>query len=341
MKTPPRISVLMPVYNVAAYVQGAIDSILNQSYKDFELLIINDGSTDATRDEVLKFTDPRIRFVENEHNIGLANTLNRGIELATGEYIARMDGDDISLPDRLKKQADMLDRHLEIDICGAGYRFFGSKNYEVHYPRDHESIKAGLLFGCCMIIPMFRKESVIKANLRYDQAFFPAEDYRFWTQCVTKLKLYNIPETLFLYRMHPAQVSETRTDQSQMTMHVRTLYFQSLFPTVDSQFTTKFVSNLIDPVERIEDFQEHIIIANSMIAINIRQKSISHTELRMLLRHHLKSQLADFINKYWFASHFSLKGLFYLFSTGLFWRLPLKFRNKLIIKCVIMKRAIK
>ena len=179
MTTTPKVTVLMPVYNVASYIHEAIASMLGQTYQDFELLIINDGSTDATRDEILKFTDSSIRFVENEQNIGSANTLNKGIELAQGEYIARMDGDDISLPHRLQKQVTILEQHPNIDICGAGYRFFGSRNFEVRYPKNHEAIKIGLLFGCCMIIPLFRKKSIIEAHLQYEQEFFPAEDYRF------------------------------------------------------------------------------------------------------------------------------------------------------------------
>ena len=135
MSKYPQITVLMPVYNVSAFVTEAVKSILNQTYTDFELLIINDGSTDKTWDEVLKITDKRILLVENEKNIGLANTLNRGVELARGKYIARMDGDDISMPDRLEKQYKLLENNPDIDFGNPGplvhfLEIFYKKGYE-------------------------------------------------------------------------------------------------------------------------------------------------------------------------------------------------------------------
>lgn len=334
----PKVTVLMPVYNVAQYVGEAIGSILDQTYSDFELLVINDGSTDATREKVLSFTDSRIRFVENERNIGLANTLNRGIELAHGEYIARMDGDDISVPERLEKQVAVLDRHAEIAICGAGYRFFGARNYAAIYPERDAAIKAGLLFGCCMIIPLFRREAILQSGLRYNQNYFPAEDYHFWTQCALKgLQMYNIPEILFHYRMHESQVSEVMSNQPAMTIHVRTLYFQVLFPTADNQLTTQFISDLNVPIKQTEDFRQHEAIVDLLIAVNKQQQSLSSVALTVLLNNHLASQLACFVNDYWFSLHYSFKGLMRLCFAGLYCRLPFKFRNKLIIKCLIRK----
>ncbi|MBB3188412.1 glycosyltransferase family 2 protein [Microbacter margulisiae] len=341
MKTSPKISVLMPVYNVATYVQEAIESIINQSYTDFELLIINDGSTDTTRDKVLQFTDSRIRFIENEHNIGLANTLNRGIELAAGEYIARMDGDDISLPDRLKRQVDILDRHPDIDICGAGYRFFGSKNYEVRYPQDHEAIKVGLLFGCCMIIPLFRKKSIVEAHLQYEQEFFPAEDYRFWTKCVMQLKMYNIPETLFLYRMHATQVSETRTNQSQMSDKVRTLYLQKLFPALSQQDTQLFISTFAETkgISAINEVKAYDQCKQRILQANMLHPTLNQKALHQILQQHIVAKIRNFIVEEWFVERYTLNRYISLFSSGILFRLPLKFNIKLWIKVMLHKTA--
>ena len=331
----------MPVYNVASYVHEAITSILNQTYPDFELLIINDGSTDSTRDIVLKFKDPRIRFIENEHNIGLANSLNKGIVLAKGEYIARMDGDDISLPHRLEKQVAVLDQHPDIDVCGAGYRFFGAKNATVINPEQHEAIKAGLLFGCCVTIPLYRKQSLLKAHLQYEQAFFPAEDYRFWTQCVMKLTLYNIPETLFLYRMHSTQVSETMTNQSQMSDKVRSLYFKSLFPSASEEMVHEFITTFAGKalITHPKDVAFYDEWANRLLEINHVHALVNPVALKKQLHNHIRGKIRNFVVESWFVSHYSIKRYLLLLFSGIYFRLSLKFGIKLLIKSILNKKT--
>ena len=340
MKKSPQITVLMPVYNVSLYVKEAIESILNQTYTDFELLIVNDGSKDSTRDEVLKIVDERIRFVENEKNQGLANTLNKGLELARGKYIARMDGDDISALDRLEKQFQFLESHPDIDICGAGYEFFGYKNYKVMYPETNENIKIGLLFGCCMIIPLFRREAIQKVGLCYEQEYFPAEDYRFWTECMLKgLKMYNIQEILFRYRMHSTQVSEVMTNQVQMTVRVRTHYFKSLFPAVDESLTNQFITEFVGgPIEKLSDFDRQSKIIDLLNLSNKKQLLILPLVLKAYLKKHLSIKLSNYVNEYWFANGYSLPKLFRLFSSNTFFKLPIKFRTKLVVKCIAGKR---
>ena len=343
MTKNPKVTVLMPVYNVAAYIQEAIDSILNQTYQDFELLIINDGSTDTTHDEVLKFTDYRIRLVENEQNIGLANTLNKGIKLAKGEYIARMDGDDISLPHRLQKQVAILEQRPDIDICGAGYRFFGSKNFEVRYPEDHEAIKVGLLFGCCMIIPLFRKKSIVEAQLQYEQEFFPAEDYRFWTQCIMKLRLYNIPETLFLYRMHATQVSEVMTNQSDMSNQIRMQYFKRLFPSASEEMAREFITTFAGKVTitKLEEVSFYEEWANHLLEANKAHFLVNPLVLKERLNHHIEVKLRNFVVESWFGSEYTIKRYLKLLFSGIYFRLPFKFRIKLLFKSMLGQKIIK
>jgi len=114
----PKVTVLMPVYNAEKYLKEAIGSILGQSFSDFEFLIINDGSTDSSVKIIKSYDDPRIRFIANEKNLGVIPTLNKGFALAQGEFIARMDADDISLPKRLELQADFMDKHPEAGAIG-------------------------------------------------------------------------------------------------------------------------------------------------------------------------------------------------------------------------------
>ena len=120
----PKISVVMPAYNAENYIREAIDSILAQTFRDFEFLIIDDGSTDHTVEIIRSYSDSRIRLYQNERNMGVAATLNRGLDLARGEYIARMDADDISLPERFAKQAAYMDAHPDVAVCGSNIILF-------------------------------------------------------------------------------------------------------------------------------------------------------------------------------------------------------------------------
>ena len=142
-----KVSVLMSVYNGDRYLREAIDSILNQTLDNFEFIIIDDGSTDASNQIIKSYRDPRLKMVKNKENIGLTKSLNIGIGLCCGEYIARMDADDISLPKRLEIQYKFMDDHPEVGICGTLNR--GIENNKVgisKYPEDHDSIYCMLLF---------------------------------------------------------------------------------------------------------------------------------------------------------------------------------------------------
>ena len=197
------ITVLLPVYNGEAYLGDAIDSILEQTYSNFELLIINDGSTDATEKIIQRYTDPRIRYIKNERNIKLIETLNKGIELVYGEYIARMDADDISLPERLQRQFDFMESNAEIAVCGTDYQILGSEDIYQN-PGQHHEIMVALLQGSAIAHPtaMFRTEEIKKHAYFYDPAFLHAEDYELWYRIGQQSKLANINEVLLLYRKH-------------------------------------------------------------------------------------------------------------------------------------------
>jgi len=210
----PKITVLMPVYNCEKYLREAIESILNQTFPDFELLIINDGSADKSVEIIESYNDPRIRLIHNEQNQGLIATLNKGLDLCTGEYIARMDADDISLPTRLEKQVKFLESNPDIAICGALIKTFGNVNSSIfRYPEDHESIKSTLIFKNSIAHPsIMMKKSAIK-GLYFDPSFKHAEDYELWIRASKYLKLFNIQEVLLLYRMHTEQVSQHHQEE--------------------------------------------------------------------------------------------------------------------------------
>lgn len=206
----PRVTVLMPVYNGEQYLGEAIESILGQTFRDFELLIINDGSTDRSVEVIESYRDPRIRLVRNDTNSGLIFTLNKGLELAGGEYVARMDCDDISLPERLAKQVEFLDNHSAIGVCGTWFRKFGMGTGKVvRWQTDPDSIRCGLLFDSTVGHPtvMMRNELLKNNDLRYDPAYKNAEDFELWVRVAQYAGLANLDEVQLRYRVHPAQIT--------------------------------------------------------------------------------------------------------------------------------------
>ena len=168
-KLKPLITVLMSVYNGERYLHEAIESILNQTFTDFEFLIINDGSTDSTRDIITSYTDSRIRLIDNEQNIGLTKSLNKGIDLARGKYIARMDADDISMPERLEVQYNFLEKNIEYSLVSSGAYLIDENNNqigELYRPYNYEMILGYIFFFNPIIHPsvLFEKKEIIECG---------------------------------------------------------------------------------------------------------------------------------------------------------------------------------
>lgn len=214
----PRVSVLMSVYNGELYLREAIESILQQSFNDFEFIIINDASTDNSQAIIESYYDTRIVLLNNNSNLGLAQSLNRGLDVAHGQYIARMDADDISLPERLQKQVAFMDENNEIGICGTWFKMFGNNpGWVVRYAVDHETIRSNLLFGPLLCHPsvIIRRDVLVDHDLHYDPAYDKAEDYALWIQCSRYCNFSNLAEELFLYRSHDSQISTAHISRQQ------------------------------------------------------------------------------------------------------------------------------
>lgn len=211
----PLITVLMPTYNGAKYLKQTINSVLGQTFKDFELLIINDCSPDNTDDIVAAYTDPRIRYVKNSRNRGISGSSNYGFSLARGKYIARQDHDDISLPERLEKQVAYMENHPEVGILGTGFKVFGSKSKNVLYPEDDAAIKALLLFKMPLAhqTSMMRKELFYKNRLQYDESYASSNDRKLWIDAAPYMQFHNLPEILLRYRMYKGMTSVTKRDR--------------------------------------------------------------------------------------------------------------------------------
>lgn len=213
-----KISLLMSAFNNDQYLRMAIESILNQTFSDFEFIIINDGSTDITAKILASYNDPRMNIVNNEANIGLTKSLNKGLNLSQGEYIARMDADDISMPYRLEKQVAFMDTHPEIGVCGSWARIFGNHSGLITLPNDNNSIKCRMLFQNSLIHSsvIIRKGIIEKYNLAYDEQYPKAQDYAFWLTCLQYTLLANIPDTLVGLRFHKEQISISSIDEQNM-----------------------------------------------------------------------------------------------------------------------------
>lgn len=202
----------MPVYNGEKHLREAIESILGQTFSDFEFLIINDASTDSSRDIILSYKDSRIKLIDNEENLGLSASINKGIKLAQGQYIARMDADDISLPKRFQKQVEFMDRNPDIGVCGSWAITFGRKFKTVwRHPIHHAEIKAGLIFNSYVVHPsiILRKNIFDSSKIMFDESLSSAVDYNLWVKIIDEVNFHNIPEALLYYRIHKNQMTKT------------------------------------------------------------------------------------------------------------------------------------
>ncbi len=205
----PKISVLMPVYKTKeGYLLEAIQSILEQTFTDFEFLILDDAPDDDRESVVRSFADPRIIYHQNDCNLGITPSRNKLIRMARGEYLAVMDHDDVSLPERFAKQAAYLDAHPETGVVGTWVDTF-PKKVELHFPEDDLDIKTLLTDVCPLVHPsaMIRKSVLADNALGYEETFSPAEDYRLWCRLMEHTRFYNIPEVLFKYRTHDSNTS--------------------------------------------------------------------------------------------------------------------------------------
>jgi glycosyltransferase involved in cell wall biosynthesis len=200
----------MPVYNAAQYLDEAVESILGQTLRDFEFVIIDDGSTDASGEMLDGYAkmDGRITVFHQE-NERIVASLNLGLRASVGKYIARMDADDISVPERLETQVAFMERHPKVGLCGSACRLFGGRSGVTRPKTTSEEIKAWLLFGPGIAHPtvMMRRDLVIRHGLYYDSEFEQAEDYELWVRFAQHCEIANIPEPLLLYRMSENQAT--------------------------------------------------------------------------------------------------------------------------------------
>ena len=287
--TTPLVSVLMPVYNGEIYLDEAIESILNQTYRNFEFLIINDGSTDRSEAIISSYNDSRICLINNPENLRLIATLNRGIDLAKGQYIVRMDADDISLPQRIEKQVGWMEANPDYGLIGSWFEDFdsGSASRVVQYSSDDTHIRIRHLYQTHIAHPasVLRKSVIDDHNLRFDPEFVHGEDYAFWVQISAHCKLSNYPEMLVRKRDHAHNVSNKYAQiQSDTCARVKKIQFEAMGLTIsreEIELYTRFANP--DWTFSKEEMEMMHALLEKMASENERTNFIPKEALKMYL----------------------------------------------------------
>ena len=213
----PKVSVLMPVYKTnEQYLREAIESILNQTFTDFELLIVDDCPAEPRADVVKSYQDQRIKYYQNERNLGISEARNRLLDLAQGEYLAVFDHDDISLPPRLEKEVTFLDQHPDYGVVSCQSRNIVSDTPFVN-PCNDAQIRVDLMQNCVVLHPacMLRKSVLDQHQIRYEEHFSPSEDHALFCRLIPYTKFCNLNEVLFLYRDHEGNTSHLQQEKMQ------------------------------------------------------------------------------------------------------------------------------
>lgn len=271
----PKVSVILPVYNGEKYLEEAIESILNQTVKDFEFIIINDGSTDSSEEIILSYTDKRIKYFRHE-NIGLAATLNKGIELSEGIYIARQDQDDISLPKRLEKQITFMENNPSVGLLGAWAKIIDENNNKRgshRHPTHDKLLKNFLLFNN----PFVHSSVIIRKNVLMKTGFYttnpdrqPPEDYELWSRISRVAEIANIPLELICYR--EVQTSMSREGEHPFSKKVRMISIENIrhylsgsgYERFAEQIADAYISGQLSKVDNIDLKEALGYIANEI-----------------------------------------------------------------------------
>ncbi len=214
----PKVSVLMPVYKTPeTYLRTAIESILNQTFSDFEFLILDDFPPDSREEIVLSYNDSRIKYSKNERNIGISASRNKLIDMAKGDYLAIFDHDDVSLPERLAKEVAYMEQHPEVGVVGSKVKYMGNKHVIPNFTEDAD-IKLALMKDGCAVVhssSMIRKSILDETGIRYEEKYSPCEDYALWCRLSSHTSFHNLGEILLHYRDHAGNTSSIQRGKMQ------------------------------------------------------------------------------------------------------------------------------
>lgn len=269
----PVISVILPVYNAEKFIGSSMDCILNQSFGEFEFLILNDGSDDRTKEIILSKYDKRINYMENGRNLGLIKSLNKAIYFSKGKYIARMDADDLCDKTRFEKQIEYLNEEKAVSILGTRqYEIGTNRNFRVTFSCEENRIRLlrEPVVGHSTV--MIRSEVFKKYNLYYDRLALYAEDYKLWVDAsLHGLRIANLSDSLCGYRVHKRQVSQLFVETQQyISQKIRLLYGLSFFPEIIWADTKKYLQFILG--DDTLAFDDRSMIAEKLIQANGHQR---------------------------------------------------------------------
>lgn len=297
------ISVLLPVYNCQEYIYEAVQSILNQTYSNFELIIIDDCSTDNTVKIIKEFNDERIRLVVKEKNSGYTDSLNYAVTISNGEFIARMDGDDISLPERFAKQINFFETNADALVCGTAIQIIDSHKILKH-PTSNDEIKVKLCFSNSFYHPTMMFKRQVLVDNKYDKNFEPAEDYDLWTKLIFKMKMFNLDEVLLNYRVHANQISNYKQEMQLNSGAISQLrMFQILFETKVIDFELFKIAFKEQPTSSTSDLKRALHFFNEIKSNNKRLKIYSEIKFE----NQLDKVRTNFLKNYIRSNGFSFK----------------------------------
>jgi len=292
----PKVSVIMAVKDGSKYLRQAIDSVLNQTYSDYEFIIIDDDSKDETKNIIQNYLDPRLRPIQNRRHLGLTASLNQGLILAQGEYIARMDADDISLPERLETQVHYLDCHPEIAVLGTGIRLIdkdGNPIEEVIFPSDHELIRWNLCFynPIAHSSVMMRKQ-IIQQVGGYNPKYIRSQDYELWWRVSLEYQLANLDNIYLQLRQHNEQV-----------MNLDRIGQVVAGLTIKQEYLTKILGRRVP-----KEIVKKLYLERFSKSLEAKQKGelifdLLHAFGKIVNRNHLRTITEDAIRRILFAIH--------------------------------------
>jgi len=313
MSHHPLVSVIIPCYNGASYIRQALDSISMQTYTHLEILVLDDGSTDDSYRIIQECSrkDDRIKVIRHERNERLIATLNKGIALARGKYIARMDADDIALPDRIEKQVRFMEAHPDVGISGTFITAFDEQGRQrkCRLPVTPGRIKAYLFTACAFFHPtvMIRREILCRWTLRYEQQYYRAEDHALWLHITAHARGANLPAVLLRYRL----LTNSETRLADRNREARRKVLMQIH-----QLALSKIGIMLSP-------QEQLLYSCSMVKMDI--ELVKHRPVRELIRLYGRilaaARQSGYVNAKYLKQYLSLRFIAFLYYSGQCWKI--------------------
>lgn len=333
----PLVSVIMPVFNAEPYIKDSLQSILSQTYKNLEVLIVDDVCTDGSMQVVVAIPDSRVKIIRNEKNLGLAASINKAIRLSTGQYLARMDADDVALPERIDRQVAFLEKNQAVDIIGTAMRFTGYSQYLSNFPILHQECRIQLLFNVCFGHPtvIFRRNVFDDPMNFYDESLKQySEEYDLWCRLSNRHRFHNLNEPLLLYRTYPPGIKvEAEELRKRNTLLIQEKYLNSLFGPVSARdFSIHTQLSLMEIVHDRKELKECDEWLQRLIALNETKKEFEEKSFSKILAKRF----------FEFCYSNSARGLFVLFyyyrsNWARFYRPAWKKRGIHLLKSILKK----